>query len=69
VAQGQLDVASEKLQSLINEDPRDFRSHLCQVLFDILLSLICPEIPFVLTLNVHFAWLWCWFCRALCMHF
>lgn len=29
--QGQLDVASEKLQNLINEDPRDFRPHLCQV--------------------------------------
>ncbi|XP_062181444.1 protein SLOW GREEN 1, chloroplastic-like isoform X2 [Phragmites australis] len=27
---GQLDVASEKLQNLINEDPRDFRPHLCQ---------------------------------------
>jgi hypothetical protein len=34
--QGQLDVASEKLQNLINEDPRDFRPHLCQVLLDIL---------------------------------
>lgn len=55
MAQGQLDVASEKLQNLINEDLRNFRSHLCQVHFDILLSLICPEIPFVLTLNVHFA--------------
>ncbi|CAD6245542.1 unnamed protein product [Miscanthus lutarioriparius] len=30
VVMGQLDVASEKLQNLINEDPRDFRSHLCQ---------------------------------------
>ena len=24
---------------------------------------------FVLTLNVHLVCLWCWFCRALCMHF
>ena len=45
MAQGQLDVAFEKLQNLINEDPRDFRSHLCQVLSDILLSLICSEVP------------------------
>ncbi|KAL5202356.1 hypothetical protein ABZP36_013308 [Zizania latifolia] len=30
VVKGQLDVASEKLQNLINEDPRDFRPHLCQ---------------------------------------
>ncbi|KAF8727001.1 hypothetical protein HU200_019495 [Digitaria exilis] len=30
VVMGQLDVASEKLQNLINEDPRDFRPHLCQ---------------------------------------
>jgi len=32
-SQGQLDVASEKLQNLIDEDPRDFRPHLCRVLF------------------------------------
>ncbi|PUZ71046.1 hypothetical protein GQ55_2G283400 [Panicum hallii var. hallii] len=30
VVMGQLDVASEKLQNLIDEDPRDFRPHLCQ---------------------------------------
>uniref|UniRef100_A0ACD5TQL5 Uncharacterized protein n=1 Tax=Avena sativa TaxID=4498 RepID=A0ACD5TQL5_AVESA len=30
VVKGDLDAASEKLQSLINEDPRDFRPHLCQ---------------------------------------
>ncbi|KAK1693628.1 hypothetical protein QYE76_010325 [Lolium multiflorum] len=30
VVKGDLDVASEKLQNLINEDPRDFRPHLCQ---------------------------------------
>lgn len=30
VVKGELDVASEKLQNLINEDPRDFRPHLCQ---------------------------------------
>ncbi|KAG2635512.1 protein SLOW GREEN 1, chloroplastic-like [Panicum virgatum] len=30
VVMGQLDIASEKLQNLINEDPRDFRPHLCQ---------------------------------------
>ncbi|CAM0957471.1 unnamed protein product [Alopecurus aequalis] len=30
VVKGDLDVASEKLQNLIDEDPRDFRPHLCQ---------------------------------------
>uniref|UniRef100_A0ACD5TKM5 Uncharacterized protein n=1 Tax=Avena sativa TaxID=4498 RepID=A0ACD5TKM5_AVESA len=30
VVKGDLDAASEKLQNLINEDPRDFRPHLCQ---------------------------------------
>ncbi|XP_062230945.1 protein SLOW GREEN 1, chloroplastic-like [Phragmites australis] len=30
VVMGQLDVASEKLRNVINEDPRDFRPHLCQ---------------------------------------
>jgi hypothetical protein len=34
--QGQFDVAAEKLQNLIDEDPRDFRPHLCQVLFYLL---------------------------------
>jgi hypothetical protein len=33
-SQGNLDVASEKLQNLINEDPRDFRPHLCQVFLE-----------------------------------
>ncbi|KAL6897835.1 hypothetical protein ACP4OV_006794 [Aristida adscensionis] len=59
VAMGQLDVASEKLQNLINEDPRDFRPHLCQgivyalldkkqdadVQFDIYRSLVPDEFP------------------------
>lgn len=59
VVMGQLDVASEKLQSLINEDPRDFRSHLCQGIvyalldrkedadmqFDVYRSLVPDEFP------------------------
>ncbi|CAD6272646.1 unnamed protein product [Miscanthus lutarioriparius] len=59
VVMGQLDVASEKLQNLINEDPRDFRSHLCQGIvyalldrkedadkqFDIYRSLVPDEFP------------------------
>jgi len=36
VVMGQFEVASEKLQNLIDEDPRDFRPHLCQVLFYLL---------------------------------
>ncbi|KAJ1262004.1 hypothetical protein BS78_09G073400 [Paspalum vaginatum] len=36
VVMGQLDIAAEKLQNLINEDPRDFRSHLCQGIVDAL---------------------------------
>ncbi|OEL17450.1 hypothetical protein BAE44_0021530 [Dichanthelium oligosanthes] len=59
VVVGQLDVASEKLEDLINEDPRDFRSHLCQGIvyalldrkedadkkFDIYRSLVPDEFP------------------------
>ncbi|CAN6326887.1 unnamed protein product [Urochloa humidicola] len=59
VVMGQLDVASEKLQNLINEDPRDFRPHLCQGIvyalldrkedadkqFDIYRSLVPDEFP------------------------
>ncbi|CAN6331621.1 unnamed protein product [Urochloa humidicola] len=59
VVLGQLDVASEKLQNLINEDPRDFRPHLCQGIvyalldrkedadkqFDIYRSLVPDEFP------------------------
>lgn len=59
VVKGQLDVASEKLQNLINEDPRDFRPHLCQgivyalldkkeeadELFDTYRSLVPDEFP------------------------
>uniref|UniRef100_A0A0D9WDH5 Uncharacterized protein n=1 Tax=Leersia perrieri TaxID=77586 RepID=A0A0D9WDH5_9ORYZ len=59
VVKGQLDVASEKLQTLINEDPRDFRPHLCQgivyalldkkeeadELFDTYRSLVPDEFP------------------------
>lgn len=59
VVKGDLDVASEKLQSLINEDPRDFRPHLCQgivyalldkkeeadVQFDTYRSLVPDEFP------------------------
>ncbi|KAF8724930.1 hypothetical protein HU200_020645 [Digitaria exilis] len=59
VVMGQLDVASEKLQNLINEDPRDFRPHLCQGIvyalldrkedadrqFDIYGSLVPDEFP------------------------
>ncbi|CAL4895401.1 unnamed protein product [Urochloa decumbens] len=56
---GQLDTASEKLHNLINEDPRDFRPHLCQGIvyalldrkddadkqFDIYRSLVPDEFP------------------------
>ncbi|KAL6608322.1 hypothetical protein ACP70R_041385 [Stipagrostis hirtigluma subsp. patula] len=59
VVKGQLDVASEKLRSLINEDHRDFRPHLCQGIvyalldkkeeadeeFDIYRSLVPDEFP------------------------
>ncbi|XP_040380461.1 protein SLOW GREEN 1, chloroplastic-like isoform X2 [Oryza brachyantha] len=59
VVKGQLDAASEKLQNLINEDPRDFRPHLCQgivyalldkkeeadELFDTYRSLVPDEFP------------------------
>ncbi|CAN6345483.1 unnamed protein product [Urochloa humidicola] len=59
VVMGQLDVALEKLQNLINEDPRDFRPHLCQGIvyalldrkedadkqFDIYRSLVPDEFP------------------------
>jgi len=43
VVMGQFEVASEKLQNLIDEDPRDFRPHLCQVLFYLLQIAICPD--------------------------
>ncbi|CAL4895400.1 unnamed protein product [Urochloa decumbens] len=59
VVMGQLDTASEKLHNLINEDPRDFRPHLCQGIvyalldrkddadkqFDIYRSLVPDEFP------------------------
>ncbi|RCV16069.1 hypothetical protein SETIT_3G107800v2 [Setaria italica] len=59
VVMGQLGIASEKLQNLINEDPRDFRPHLCQGIvyalldrkedadkqFDIYRSLVPDEFP------------------------
>ncbi|KAF0920104.1 hypothetical protein E2562_033352 [Oryza meyeriana var. granulata] len=59
VVKGQLGAASEKLQNLINEDPRDFRPHLCQgivyalldkkevadELFDTYRSLVPDEFP------------------------
>uniref|UniRef100_M8CTQ7 Uncharacterized protein n=1 Tax=Aegilops tauschii TaxID=37682 RepID=M8CTQ7_AEGTA len=38
--QGDLDLASEKLRTLINEDPRDFRPHLCQVFLDHLQGIV-----------------------------
>ncbi|KAK3140555.1 hypothetical protein QOZ80_5AG0402560 [Eleusine coracana subsp. coracana] len=59
VVKSEFDIASEKLQNLINEDPRDFRPHLCQgivyalldkkdeanVQFDIYRSLVPDEFP------------------------
>ncbi|XP_037457723.1 protein SLOW GREEN 1, chloroplastic-like [Triticum dicoccoides] len=59
VVKGDLDVASEKLRTLINEDPRDFRPHLCQGIvyalldkkeeadeqFDVYRSLVPDEFP------------------------
>ncbi|TVT99206.1 hypothetical protein EJB05_55448 [Eragrostis curvula] len=59
VVEGKLDAASEKLHSLISEDPRDFRPHLCQgivyalsdkkeeanVHFDTYRSLVPDEFP------------------------
>jgi regulator of sirC expression with transglutaminase-like and TPR domain len=59
VVKGQFDVAAEKLQNLIDEDPRDFRPHLCQGIvyalldrkedadkqFDIYRSLVPDEFP------------------------